>query len=125
MSPQTEADFRVLSLAINSLSSDQQQQQQQQQLEKHSLFPNFGYLYPDGPSSAAAAAFPAAAAAAVAAAASVAAAEFCAGFLFAAAAAAGTDRIRKAWNDPTLRAALEPYPVGVSFQQQQQQQPQQ
>lgn len=62
----TEADFRVLSLAINSLSSDQQQQQQ---LERHALFPNFGYLYPDG-----------------------------------------TDRIRKAWNDPTLRAALEPYP---------------
>ncbi|CDJ56193.1 vacuoloar ATP synthase subunit D, putative, partial [Eimeria maxima] len=64
----TEADFRVLSLAINSLSTDQQQQQQQQ-IEKLSLFPSFGYLYPDG-----------------------------------------TDRIRKAWNDPTLRAALEPYP---------------
>ncbi|KAL8273132.1 hypothetical protein Esti_002890 [Eimeria stiedai] len=65
----TEADFRVLSLAINSLSADQQQQQQQQQVERHALFPNFGYFYPDG-----------------------------------------TDRIRKAWNDATLRAALEPYP---------------
>ncbi|KAL8428329.1 hypothetical protein Efla_007470 [Eimeria flavescens] len=64
----TEADFRVLSLAINSLSADQQQQQQQQ-VERHALFPNFGYFYPDG-----------------------------------------TDRIRKAWNDSTLRAALEPYP---------------
>ncbi|XP_026190336.1 V-type proton ATPase subunit d 1 [Cyclospora cayetanensis] len=63
----TEADFRVLSLAINSLNTDPQQQQQQ--LERHALFPCFGYLYPDG-----------------------------------------TDRIRKAWNDSTLRAALEPYP---------------
>ncbi|KAL8437880.1 hypothetical protein ACSSS7_000643 [Eimeria intestinalis] len=60
----------VLSLAINSLSGDQQQQQQQQQVERHALFPNFGYFYPDAAVAAAAAVVVALAAAAVAAAAS-------------------------------------------------------
>lgn len=60
----TEADFRVLRLVVNSLSSNQQQQQ----VDRQALYPSFGYLYPEG-----------------------------------------TDGLRKAWNDSTVRTALMPY----------------
>ncbi|CBZ52959.1 hypothetical protein NCLIV_027480 [Neospora caninum Liverpool] len=59
----TEADFRVLRLVVNSLSSNQQQQ-----MDRHALYPSFGYLYPEG-----------------------------------------TDGLRKAWNDATVRTALAPF----------------
>ncbi|PHJ25907.1 atp synthase (c ac39) subunit [Cystoisospora suis] len=59
----TEADFRVLRLVVNSLSSNQQQQ-----MDRQALYPSFGYLYPEG-----------------------------------------TDALRKAWNDNTVRAALSPF----------------
>ncbi|PFH37922.1 putative vacuolar ATP synthase subunit d [Besnoitia besnoiti] len=59
----TEADFRVLRLVVNSLSSNQQQQ-----MDRQALYPSFGYLYPEG-----------------------------------------TDGLRKAWNDSTVRATLAPY----------------
>ncbi|KEP66398.1 UNVERIFIED_CONTAM: vacuolar ATP synthase subunit d, putative [Hammondia hammondi] len=58
-----EADFRVLRLVVNSLSSNQQQQ-----MDRQALYPSFGYLYPEG-----------------------------------------TDGLRKAWNDTTVRAALAPF----------------
>lgn len=65
----TEADFRVLSVTLNTINSPLSSSSRL--LDRNSLLPSFGYLYPEG-----------------------------------------TDRIRKAWNDVTVRAALEPFPVG-------------
>lgn len=62
-----EADFRILSVTLNTLNS--QLGQASRLPDRNSLYPSFGYLYPEG-----------------------------------------VDRIRKAWNYTTVRAALEPYP---------------
>lgn len=64
----SEADFRVLSVTLNTISTPLGASSRLQ--DRNALYPSFGYLYPDG-----------------------------------------TDRIRKAWNDITVRAALEPYTV--------------
>eukprot|EP00921_Rhytidocystis_pertsovi_P023053 GHVQ01036721.1.p1 GENE.GHVQ01036721.1~~GHVQ01036721.1.p1 ORF type:complete len:397 (+),score=48.91 GHVQ01036721.1:214-1404(+) len=62
-----EADFRVLTVTLNSINTTLGASAQLQ--DRNALYPAFGYLYPEG-----------------------------------------TDRIRKAWNDSTVRAALEPFP---------------
>lgn len=59
-----EADFRTLAVTVNSLNTDLGSNQQ----DRSALYPNFGYLYPEG-----------------------------------------TNRLRKAFNESTVRAALEPY----------------
>jgi len=61
-----EADFRVLLVTLNALNTPLGSAQQL--ADRNALYPNFGYLYPEG-----------------------------------------TDKIRKAWNETTVRAALEPY----------------
>eukprot|EP00922_Rhytidocystis_sp_ex-Travisia-forbesii_P071902 GHVS01107296.1.p1 GENE.GHVS01107296.1~~GHVS01107296.1.p1 ORF type:complete len:403 (+),score=37.05 GHVS01107296.1:148-1356(+) len=61
-----EADFRVLTVTLNSINTSLGGSAQLQ--DRNALYPSFGYLYPEG-----------------------------------------TDRIRKAWNDSTVRAALEPF----------------
>jgi len=61
-----EADFRVLLVTLNALNTPLGSATQLQ--DRNALYPNFGYMYPEG-----------------------------------------TDKIRKAWNETTVRAALEPY----------------
>jgi len=61
-----EADFRVLLVTLNALNTPLGSAQQLG--DRNALYPNFGYLYPEG-----------------------------------------TEKIRKAWNETTVRAALEPY----------------
>merc|ERR1719460_730195 len=61
-----EADFRVLVVTMNALNTPLGSAQQLG--DRNALYPNFGYLYPEG-----------------------------------------TEKIRKAWNETTVRAALEPY----------------
>jgi V-type H+-transporting ATPase subunit d len=63
-----EADFRVLNITLNSLNTSLGSSANV--AERNRLFPNIGYLYPEG-----------------------------------------TDKICKAWNQTTVRAALEPYIV--------------
>eukprot|EP00415_Alexandrium_ostenfeldii_P004356 UN4356 len=41
-----DADFRVMLVAINSLNTNLSTEQQRE--ERNSLYPNFGYLYPEG-----------------------------------------------------------------------------
>ncbi|KAH0487439.1 MAG: uncharacterized protein KVP18_001944 [Porospora cf. gigantea A] len=60
----TEADYRVLTVTLNTLN----QEGNQDVSDRMALYPNFGYLYPEG-----------------------------------------TDKIRKAFNETTLRAALDGY----------------
>eukprot|EP00386_Alphamonas_edax_P006422 GDKI01020797.1.p1 GENE.GDKI01020797.1~~GDKI01020797.1.p1 ORF type:complete len:384 (+),score=144.49 GDKI01020797.1:102-1253(+) len=67
-----EADFRVLSVTLNSLNT--QLGTSQQLGDRNALYPSLGYLYPEG-----------------------------------------TDRIRKAWNEVTVRTALEPYAKYVAM----------
>lgn len=62
-----EADFRVLMITLNSLNTSLGSNQSML-ADRNALYPNFGYLYPEG-----------------------------------------TDKICKAWNQTTLRAAIEPY----------------
>jgi len=62
-----EADFKVLMITLNSLNTSLGNNQALL-ADRNALYPNFGYLYPEG-----------------------------------------TDKICKAWNQTTLRAALEPY----------------
>jgi len=62
-----EADFRTLMITLNSLNTTLGNNQAML-ADRNALYPNFGYLYPEG-----------------------------------------TDKICKAWNQTTLRAALEPY----------------
>lgn len=61
-----EADFRVLNITLNSLNTSLGSVQKLQ--DRNSLYPSFGYLYPEG-----------------------------------------TEKLCKAWNQTTVRAALEPY----------------
>jgi len=61
-----EADFRVLLVTLNALNTPMSTEQTLQ--DRNSLYPNFGYLYPEG-----------------------------------------TKELRKAWNETTVRTALEPY----------------
>lgn len=61
------ADFRVLSVTLNTINSSLNLKLQN---DRNNMFPCFGYLYPEG-----------------------------------------TDRIRKCWNDETVQAALEQYPL--------------
>merc|ERR1719160_2193144 len=61
-----EADFRVLLVTLNALNTSMSTENSVQ--ERNSLYPNFGYLYPEG-----------------------------------------TTTLRKAWNETSVRAALEPY----------------
>jgi len=61
-----EADFRVLLVTLNALNTNLSTEQKLQ--DRNSLYPNFGYLYPEG-----------------------------------------TKELRKAWNETTVRTALEPY----------------
>lgn len=61
------ADFRVLSVTLNTINSSLSVELQN---DRNNMFPSFGYLYPEG-----------------------------------------TDRIRKCWNDETVQAALEQYPL--------------
>jgi len=61
-----EADFRVLLVTLNALNTSLSTENSVQ--ERNSLYPNFGYLYPEG-----------------------------------------TTTLRKAWNETSVRAALEPY----------------
>jgi len=63
---QTEADFRVLLVTLNSLNTDLSTEATVS--ERNNLYPSFGYLYPEG-----------------------------------------TKEIRKAWNETTVRVALEPF----------------
>lgn len=62
-----EADFRVLLVTVNALNTPLSVESQQL-TDRNALYPNFGYLYPEG-----------------------------------------TDKIRKAWSEATVRSALEPY----------------
>lgn len=62
----TEADFRVLLVTLNALNTDMSTESRLQ--DRNALYPNFGYLYPEG-----------------------------------------TMMLRKAWNESTVRSALEPY----------------
>jgi V-type H+-transporting ATPase subunit d len=62
-----EADFRVLLVTLNALNTPLSSSEAQLQ-ERNSLWPSFGYLYPEG-----------------------------------------TYELRKAWNESTVRTALEPY----------------
>jgi len=62
-----EADFRVLLVTLNALNTPLSVESQQLS-DRNALYPNFGYLYPDG-----------------------------------------THKIRSAWSESTVRAALEPY----------------
>lgn len=62
----TEADFRVLLVTVNALNTDMSTESRL--LDRNALYPNFGYLYPEG-----------------------------------------TTQLRKAWNEATVRAALESY----------------
>lgn len=62
-----EADFRTLMITLNSMNTSLGSNQGML-ADRNALYPNFGYLYPEG-----------------------------------------TDKICKAWNQTTLRAALEPY----------------
>eukprot|EP00918_Siedleckia_nematoides_P083345 GHVU01182728.1.p1 GENE.GHVU01182728.1~~GHVU01182728.1.p1 ORF type:complete len:395 (+),score=89.56 GHVU01182728.1:280-1464(+) len=64
---QREADFRVLAVTLNSINTSLGSSSQLS--DRNSLYPSFGYLYPDG-----------------------------------------TDKIRRAWNDATVRSALECFP---------------
>jgi V-type H+-transporting ATPase subunit d len=61
-----EADFRVLLVTLNALNTTLSTETRLQ--DRNALYPNFGYLYPEG-----------------------------------------TKEIRKAWNETTVRQALEPY----------------
>lgn len=61
-----EADFRVLLVTLNSLNTSMGTEDGQ--AGRNVLYPNFGYLYPEG-----------------------------------------TKELRKAWNEQTIRTALEPY----------------
>merc|ERR1719454_2428695 len=61
-----EADFRVLLVTLNALNTDLSTESKLQ--DRNSLYPSFGYLYPEG-----------------------------------------TKELRKAWNETTVRTALEPY----------------
>lgn len=61
-----EADFRTILITLNALNTNTGSQQNLAQ--RNALFPNFGYLFPEG-----------------------------------------TDKLCKAWNQTTVRAALEPY----------------
>merc|ERR1719263_2243525 len=61
-----EADFRVLLVTLNALNTSMSTESKLQ--ERNSLYPGFGYLYPEG-----------------------------------------TKELRKAWNETTVRTALEPY----------------
>jgi len=61
-----EADFRVLLVTLNALNTDLSTEAKLQ--DRNSLYPSFGYLYPEG-----------------------------------------TKKLREAWNETTVRAALEPY----------------
>merc|ERR1712070_659644 len=63
-----EADFRVLLVALNSMNTPMVGSDAQRN-DRNVLYPNFGYLYPEG-----------------------------------------TRKLREAWNDQTIQAALEPYP---------------
>eukprot|EP00929_Paragymnodinium_shiwhaense_P094062 TRINITY_DN5447_c0_g1_i1.p2 TRINITY_DN5447_c0_g1~~TRINITY_DN5447_c0_g1_i1.p2 ORF type:complete len:390 (-),score=138.18 TRINITY_DN5447_c0_g1_i1:103-1272(-) len=62
----TEADFRTLLVTLNALNTELSTESKLQ--ERNALYPNFGYLYPEG-----------------------------------------NTALRKAWNDTTVRTALEPY----------------
>jgi len=61
-----EADFNVLLVTLNALNTDLSQEGKL--VDRNSLYPSFGYLYPEG-----------------------------------------VMELRRAWNDTTVRAALEPY----------------
>jgi len=61
-----EADFRVLLVTLNALTTSMSTESKLQ--ERNSLYPSFGYLYPEG-----------------------------------------VKELRKAWNETTVRTALEPY----------------
>jgi len=61
-----EADFRVIMVTLNAINTPLGSSQQLS--DRNSLYPNFGYLFPEG-----------------------------------------ADKIRKAFNETTVRAALEPY----------------
>jgi len=61
-----EADFRVLLVTLNSLNTSMGTEAGKD--DRNELYPNFGYLYPEG-----------------------------------------TKELRKAWNEQTIRTALEPY----------------
>jgi len=61
-----EADFRVLLVTLNALNTSMSTESKLQ--ERNSLYPSFGYLYPEG-----------------------------------------VKELRKAWNETTVRTALEPY----------------
>jgi len=62
----TEADFRTLLVTLNALNTELSTETKLQ--ERNALYPNFGYLYPEG-----------------------------------------TTALRKAWNETSVRTALEPY----------------
>merc|ERR1712007_416727 len=66
MGLKTEADFRVLLVTLNALHTPLSNESKLQ--DRNALYPNFGYLYPEG-----------------------------------------TKELRKAWNETTVRTALEPY----------------
>merc|ERR1719276_844884 len=68
-----EADFRVLLVTLNALNTSMSASEANLQ-ERNSLWPSFGYLYPEG-----------------------------------------TKELRKAWNESTVRAALEPYAKYLSL----------
>jgi len=70
-----EADFRVLSVTLNSINTNLGASSHLG--DRNTLYPNFGYLYPEG-----------------------------------------TDKIRKAWNDATVRNALEGYPKYLNLYEQ-------
>lgn len=67
-----EADFRVLLVALNSLNTPMGSEAGKD--DRNVLYPNFGYLYPEG-----------------------------------------TKALRGAWNEQTIRAALEPYPMHLKL----------
>lgn len=71
-----EADFRVLTVTMNSINMNLGNTPNQL-AERNALYPNFGYLYPEG-----------------------------------------VDRIRKAWNDATVRTALDWYPMYLNLYEQ-------
>jgi V-type H+-transporting ATPase subunit d len=68
-----EADFRVLLVALNSMNTPMVGSDAQRN-DRNVLYPNFGYLYPEG-----------------------------------------TRKLREAWNDQTVRTALEPYPKHMAL----------
>lgn len=68
-----EADFRVLLVTLNALNTSMSASEANLQ-ERNSLWPSFGYLYPEG-----------------------------------------TKELRKAWNESTVRTALEPYAKYLSL----------